>query len=167
MSRSNLIDQWKASPVRRPERHILIANRGNISGRQPEKENTPAYVQAALKAGYHACVDVIYHHGAFCLIAADRLITTPPSFFVNPKIWSRAYDAMTLDALCGLGAHSLPNLIDGFTFTSAQFIWTLPGQPLSPRSIAVCPEEAPPNWFADCDIAGLCSNVVAEYVHAA
>lgn len=167
MSRSKLIDQWKVNSIRRPERNILIANRGNISGRQPEQENTPAYVKGALAAGYHACVDVIYYHGAFCLIAAERLITMPPSFFVNPKIWSRAYDATTLDALSGLGAHALPNLSEGFTFTSAQFIWTLPGQLLSPRSIAVYPELAPPNWLTDCDIAGICSDVAADYVPTA
>lgn len=164
MSRSNLIEQWKVNPVYRPESYILISNRGNTAGRQPDKENTPAYVQSAIKAGYHVCVDVIYHYGAFCLIAADRLITVPPSFFVHPKIWSRAHNATTLDALCGLGAHAMPNLAEGFTFTSAQFIWTLPGQSLSPRSIAVSPEQAPPDWFADCDIAGICSDVVADYV---
>lgn len=37
---------------------IVIAHRGNISGPDPEQENKPEYLQAALDKGYDVEVDV-------------------------------------------------------------------------------------------------------------
>ena len=38
----------------------LIAHRGNIDGPNPERENSPEYIEEALKAGYDVEVDVWY-----------------------------------------------------------------------------------------------------------
>jgi glycerophosphoryl diester phosphodiesterase len=37
---------------------ILIAHRGNLNGKQPERENSPEYIKEALEKGYHVEVDV-------------------------------------------------------------------------------------------------------------
>ena len=39
-------------------RKILISHRGNLTGKQPELENTPSYIDAALAAGFKCEVDV-------------------------------------------------------------------------------------------------------------
>jgi len=44
---------------------ILIAHRGNLYGRQPERENTPEYLNEAIHLGYHVMVDAWYHDGCF------------------------------------------------------------------------------------------------------
>ena len=39
----------------------LISHRGNITGRQPDQENTPAYIESAL-ATYDCEIDVFYKY---------------------------------------------------------------------------------------------------------
>jgi hypothetical protein len=143
---------------------IIISHLGNISGRVPDLENKLAYVQAALKAGWHVMVDVRYHSGGFYLPRAGGFDTVPPGFFSKQRVWSRAADPETLDALCNIGAHALTASDAPFTLTSAQFVWTLPGYPLSPRAIAAYPELGTPDWLDAYEPAGLCSNQPAAYI---
>ena len=42
---------------------ILISHRGNIDGKNPEKENTVAYITEALDKGYHCEIDVCKFDG--------------------------------------------------------------------------------------------------------
>jgi hypothetical protein len=142
---------------------IIISYLGNIDGRQPEHENRLKYLQAALKAGWHVCVDVVFHQGSFLLPFDGGFNPAPPSFFSNQRVWSQCYDADTLDALCNVGGHAFLSNEHGLTLTSAQFIWTMPGRELSPRSIAVFPEEQP-GWLDQYEPAGLCSNQPARYI---
>lgn len=161
---SSLIDQWKKAQQPRPSNLILISNLGNLDGRNEGQENRLAYLNAALTRGFHVCADVVYRRGAFYLLRLTGLEPVPQSFLVNSRVWLRAHDTATLDALCGISAHSFPHTDFGFTFTSAQFIWTHPGNELSPRSVAVFPEVTDPEWLAHADIAGICSNEPMQYI---
>ena len=143
---------------------IIIAHLGNISGRQPDKENQLKYLQAALAAGYHICVEVVFRNGAFLLPSTNGLQYAPPAFFSKQRIWSRCQDADTLDALCNVGAHAFIATTSALTLTSHQFIWTLPTRELAPRSIAVYPELAGADWLEQYEPAGLCSNEPASYI---
>jgi hypothetical protein len=143
---------------------IIISHLGNISGRIPDRENRLTYVQAALQAGWHVMVDVRYHNGGFYLPHDSGFDCVPPAFFSKQRIWSRAADPETLDALCNIGAHALVASNAPFTLTSSQFVWTLPGQPLSQRAIAVYPELGEANWLDLYEPAGLCSNEPAAYI---
>lgn len=162
-SRNFLLDQWKSPRDASVSDRIVIANLGNTDGRNEEQENRLAYLKVALGRGFHVCADIIYVHGAFCLLRAKQIEPVPPSFLINSRVWVRAYDAVTLDALCGIGAHAFPKIDAGFTFTSAQFIWTLPGEPLAPRSVAVFPEATASDWLCGVEIAGICSNEALTY----
>jgi len=143
---------------------IIISHLGNINGRIPEQENRLPYVQAALKAGWHVMVDVCFRNGGFYLPHDNGFDTAPPAFFSKQRIWSRAADPETLDALCNISAHALVASDAPFTLTSSQFVWTLPGQPLSQRAIAVYPELGAANWLSLYEPAGLCSNEPATYI---
>ena len=143
---------------------IIIAHLGNISGRQPEKENQLKYLQAALDAGYHICAEVVFQNGAFLLPSVVGLQYAPPAFFSKHRVWSRCHDADTLDALCNIGAHAFIAAESAATLTSHQFIWTLPPRELSPRSIAVYPELTDPDWLDNYEPAGLCSNEPSSYI---
>lgn len=142
---------------------IIIANLGNIHGPQPDKENRLAYLQAALAAGWHVCADVVFHCGTFLLPFDGGFNPAPPAFFSKQRVWSRCFDADTLDALCNVGAHAFFANDTAPTLTSAQFLWTPPPHRLAPRSIAFLPETQP-NWLEHYEPAGLCSNVPAEYI---
>jgi hypothetical protein len=143
---------------------IIISHLGNIDGRQPELENTLKYVQASLKAGWHVCVDVQLLNGGFVLPNENGFSVAPPSFFSQQRVWSRCYNAETLDALCTIGAHAFMGGEIPLSLTTAQFIWTMPPRELSPRSIAAFPELAEPSWLDNYEPAGLCSNEPARYI---
>lgn len=143
---------------------IIISNLGNIDGRQPERENTLKYLQAALKAGWHVVADVQFANGAFLLPTSSGFNGAPPSFFSNQRVWSRCLDADTLDALCNIGAHAFLGGDVPLSLTSAHFIWTLPPRELAPRSIAAYPELANPDWLDNYEPAGLCSNEPLRYI---
>lgn len=162
--RDSLLSQWKqAQHFHRAAPRILIANLGNLEGRNEGQENRLAYLNAALAQNFHVCADVVYQYGSFYLARPDGFEPLPQSFLANSKVWARAQDVATLDALCGINVHAFPCTTVGFTFTSAQFIWTHPGNDLSPRSIAVFPESTSPEWLHGVDIAGLCSNEPLSY----
>lgn len=143
---------------------IIISHLGNIDGRRPEFENTPDYVNKALKLGWHVCVDVAFRNGGFILPTQRGFYPCPPAFFSKQRVWSRASDAETIDALCNINAHCFLVSQDFMSMTSAQFIWTLPPHSLSSRSIAVYPELADPDWLDNFEPAGLCSNEPARYI---
>lgn len=44
---------------------ILIANRGNLFGRNPEHENSPFYLNDAIVQGYHVLIDTWWMEGGF------------------------------------------------------------------------------------------------------
>jgi hypothetical protein len=143
---------------------IIISHLGNINGRDEKRENTPAHVDKALKAGWHVCVDVIFKNGGFFLPHANGNSVLTPSFFSKPRVWSRAYDPETADALCNIGAHNFVYAGGFLALTSSQFVWTPPPHPLTARAIAYLPETAAAQWLADAEPAGLCSDTPAAYI---
>lgn len=143
---------------------IIISHLGNLNGRQPEHENTLAYLQAALKKGWHICADVVFQHGKFLLPSQKKLTPVPPAFFSNQKVWCRAHDPATIDALCYINVHTIPVSTADVVLTSAQFLWTLPPTTLTPRSIAVFPEFADAAWIAENEHAGICTNNPEAYI---
>lgn len=143
---------------------IIISHLGNINGRDESRENRLAYVQEALKAGWHVCVDVVFHCGSFLLPFDGGFNSVPPAFFSKQRVWCRAHDPVTLDALCNVNAHTFLNTDSGLALTSAQFVWTAHPHELVARAIAAFPEDAPPEWLAAAEPAGLCSNAPALYI---
>lgn len=143
---------------------IVISHLGNIDGRQPEKENTLPYIQQALKEGWHVCVDVAFRNGGFLLPAAHGNYVAPPALLSKQRVWCRAHDPETMDALCNINAHCFLVSHSFISLTSALFLWTLPGHNLLDRSIAAYPELAEPDWLANFEPAGLCSNEPARYI---
>jgi hypothetical protein len=145
---------------------ILISHRGNIEGRRPELENTPAYIDAARTAGYEVEIDV-WHEGGTGAEAggfflghdrAERAVTL--EYLSVPGLWLHAKNIAALLHLRQAGLHCFFHDSDGATLTSRGYIWTFPGQPLTPLSICVLPER-PDGHFAPC--AGVCSDVIARY----
>lgn len=142
---------------------ILIAHLGNQNGPNPEQENRLKYVQEALKAGWHVCVEVIFYQGSFLLPFDGGFNVAQPGFFSNQRVWSKCQDGETIDALCNIGAHSFLVNDAGPTLTSAQFVWTPAPRELSARSIAYLPESSP-GWLEQYEPAGLCSDFPMQYV---
>lgn len=143
---------------------IVISHLGNIDGPRPEHENKLAYVQKALKAGWHVCVDIAFHCGGFVLPFDGGFNPVPAALLAKQRVWCRAHDPVTLEALCNINAHAFLNTESGLALTSSQFIWTLPGHTLVDRAIACFPENADAHWLESAEPAGLCSNYPTRYI---
>jgi hypothetical protein len=143
---------------------IVISHLGNISGRNPERENTLSYIREALDAGWHVCVRVRYANDAFMLPHASGWSIAPPAMLSKQRIWCYTDDAESMDALCGINAHAFFLTENMPTLTTAQFVWTLPPHRLATRSIAAFPELTDAAWLESAEPAGVCSNEPLRYI---
>lgn len=133
---------------------ILISHRGNISGPNPERENHPDYIDAALQMGYDVEVDIWSVYNKLWLGHDKPQYVLPTEYLINDRIWFHCKNA---DALYILTS-SYPTTKyfwhqeDSYTLTSNKKIWVYPGKALPTGSIAVMPdlEQDISNCYAVC-----------------
>ena len=141
---------------------ILISHRGNLSGKQPELENTPAYIDAALAAGFKCEVDVYYYDDKLYLGHDDAQIETSVRYLQQDGIIAHAKNLDALAEMLQLNIHCFYHHNDNYTLTSRNWIWAFPGKPgsLVHPCIAVLPE----NYSTDIsNFDGVCSDFIADY----
>ena len=146
---------------------ILISHRGNISGPNPERENHPEYILAALQAGYDVEIDVWFENGKFMLGHDEPQYEFP--FELLDKNYSRLWiHCKNMDALSVLNnLDSSGNKVNYFwhendtvTLTSQSTIWAYPGKQPIKNSIAVMPELYGDNII---ECLGICSDFIKKY----
>jgi hypothetical protein len=143
---------------------IKIAHRGNIDGPNPDKENHPDYLQAALDLGYDVEVDVWLIDGKYILGHDGPQYEVPVSFIYNKYFWLHAKNIPAISSLNlnGNYINCFFHDVDDCVLTSGGWIWTYPGKTIiGPRAIAVMPERVP-----DWDISkacGICSDYPNKY----
>ena len=64
----------------------LISHRGNIDGRQAEKENSPKYIEMAINKGFEVEVDVRFEKNKFFLGHDENQFEVEKNFLLNKKI---------------------------------------------------------------------------------
>ena len=139
---------------------IFISHRGNISGRDPEKENRPDYIKSAIRKGYNVEIDVWLINDKFFLGHDSPEYEIDVSFLEMPEIWSHAKNMDALVAMLGLGVHCFWHEKDTVTLTSKGYIWAYPGMQKICGSIAVMPEINNDD-ISEC--AGMCSDNISMY----
>jgi hypothetical protein len=155
---------------------IYISHRGNISGRNPELENKPHYIDDAIAEGYAVEIDVwldgkyglcLGHDEPCTPVGLDWLLTRRGSLWIHCK---------NGDALNVLLCHrdsGVPLLNcfyhtdEAYVLTSKGQVWCYPGLPALRlnASINVCPEwEEATCYDPDTYVgfAGVCSDYVKE-----
>ena len=141
---------------------ILIAHRGNINGRNPERENTISYIEEALKAGYHCEIDVLKFDGTQFYLGHDEpQEAVSIEWLISNNLWCHAKTYNALEAMTVLGIHCFYHKNDEYTMTSRGWIWAYPGQPGGKYTIAVHPEELHPGDVMK--FAGVCSDHVSKF----
>lgn len=140
----------------------LISHRGNINGKNPERENSPDYIFEALKKGYEVEIDIWYTDDWFLghdepTYQLDMTIFVP--YF--DKIWFHCKNLQSLYKIVEWDTHYFWHQTDDFTLTSKGYIWTYPNKPLTNRSICVLPEDNYPLWDFKC--YGICSDFIKNY----
>lgn len=143
----------------------LISHRGNINGKNPDKENSLNYILDALKRGYDVEIDIWYINNSWWLGHKEpnyELIITDFKNNFN-KIWFHCKNLDALYKILGYNSQYFWHQEDDFTLTSTNNIWTYPGKKLTEKSICVLPEQSnyTPEELNGC--YGICSDFIEKY----
>jgi hypothetical protein len=141
---------------------ILISHRGNIDGKNTEKENHPDYINKTILLGYDVEVDLWFIDGRTYL-GHDK-----PQYEVDDvwlstradKLWIHCKNVESLNWIRSTILHYFWHEEDTLTLTSKQYIWVYPGKQPIIGSIAVMPE------IYNDDISkclGICSDNILKY----
>lgn len=144
---------------------ILISHRGNINGPNPERENSPKYIDEALNAGYQVEVDLWVIEGSLFLGHDEPQygIDLP---WLNQRcddLWLHCKNIEALEYLNILPFdcfHHFWHENDTATITSQRWIWAYPGKQPIKYSIAVMPELYNDD-LSEC--RGICSDYIQNY----
>jgi hypothetical protein len=105
----------------------LISHRGNIVGPNPDRENTPSYIDTAISAGYEVEVDINYINGKFYLghDTPDYEINEKWITIRKDKIWfhCKNLEAATKISVLGDGYKFFCHTSDPFVLTSNKYVW--------------------------------------------
>ena len=152
---------------------LLIAHRGLVDGPDKTKENTVSAILSARNQGYDVEIDLWFtdnrwwlgHDGPQTKIEFEWLYNIDrKSYLDTHHAWIHAKSIQTLYQLQKnkwLG-HTFFHEEDPVVLTSSRYIWTYPGQQLTPLSICVMPENT--DALLRCrelDVYAFCS----DYIH--
>lgn len=150
---------------------ILIAHRGNINGKLPERENEPTYIDEALDAGYSAEIDLrvnqneksvelwLGHDGPQYQISLDWLQVR------RNQLWIHCKNREALEFCLKERLHCFWHDTDDYTMTSYGYVWAYPGkQNVGQICILVMPElhHWPMNIIKQQKPFGVCSDFVEQ-----
>jgi hypothetical protein len=145
----------------------LISHRGNISGRNPEKENSPEYILDALSLGYDVEIDIWLVDNTYFFGHDNPQYEVNKDFINNIKNKSW-FHCKNEEALSAIG-EDFDNINffwherDRYTLTSKGYVWAFPGEKVIKNSIILFPENYPENKNEILLSAGICSDYIADY----
>lgn len=139
---------------------IKIAHRGNISGPNPESENEPLYLVAAIAQGFDIEVDIRMDTDGIYLGHDGPQYQVDEGYLEDIKdhAW---FHCKNIEAM-GYFVNAMPDARffwhknDDYTLTSNGYIWTYPGKVLTNKSIAVVLDKTDLSIFKD--VYGVCSD---------
>jgi len=143
---------------------ILISHRGNLNKPNSERENSPEYIDEAIKAGYDVEIDIWVIGGVFYLGHDGPQYVISLNWLSEriDRLWIHCKNIEAIEKFNILFQHYnyFWHQEDTVTLTSKNFIWVYPGNQPVNRSIAVMPEIFNDN-IKSC--LGVCSDYVQNY----
>jgi hypothetical protein len=141
---------------------ILISHRGNINGRVASMENTPEYIDNAIRLNYDVEIDIWYIDGKIYLGHDEPQYEINYDWLNNrlDKLWIHCKNVDSLCWIKNTNLHYFWHESDTVTLTSKNYIWAFPGKQPINDSISVMPE------INNDDISkciGICSDYVSKY----
>ena len=141
---------------------IFISHRGNLDGPVSQYENTPDYIQLALDNGFEVEVDVWFIDGELYLGHDTGIHSLPKGWVNDRRLWFHCKNISALDYFKKFDkVKYFWHQEDDYTLTSNRKIWTYPGKPLMPGSVAVVPEVSYKGNLWDCH--AICTDFVYKY----
>lgn len=139
---------------------ILISHRGNLYGVNKALENSPEYIDEAIRQGFDCEIDIwsidndifLGHDSPDYKITLDWLLKRQKNLWVHCKnIKSIEIMRQNFDL------HFFWHENDTLTLTSKGILWVYPGKQPVKDSIAVLPE-------LNNDITGVCLGVCSDFI---
>lgn len=145
---------------------ILISHRGNLNGKNVQRENTEQYINLALDQGFDVEIDVWFLENKWFLGHDNPESETSWDFLNNAKFWIHAKNGDALNMLTHLGLLNKElkffwHQNDEYTLTSNNILWTFPNKKLFSNSVCVLPELGINGEINN--IKGICSDYISEY----
>ncbi len=143
---------------------LLISHRGNLNGPNSELENSPEYIESALKQGFDVETD-IWANGSELFLGHDQ-----PQYKINLDFLNSYKDRLfihcksleALDYMSNLdGFNYFWHQNDDYTLTSKGYIWTYPNKSVTKKNILVIKEKINKDKLPNC--LGICSDYVFLY----
>jgi hypothetical protein len=143
---------------------ILISHRGNLNGPNPERENSPKYIDEAILAGYDVEIDIWLNDGVLYLGHDSIQYETSHQWLENrkDKLWIHCKNIEAIETFNFFNRdyHYFWHQEDTLTLTSKNIIWAYPGKQPIQNSIAVMPEIYNDNLDR---CIGVCSDYIINY----
>ena len=139
---------------------ILISHRGNLNGPKPSMENSPEYIEIAIKKNFHVEIDVWIKKNNFYLGHDEPVHEVNKEYLENKKFWCHAKNIEAMEALKNINTTYFWHQNDDVVLTSNGYFWTYPGKKLLSNSICVLPEQSNQKNFS---CAGICSDFIENY----
>ena len=140
---------------------ILISHRGNITGPNPERENSIEYITEALDKGYSVEIDIWLVDGNIYLGHDEPEYETTLDFLKNERLWCHCKNIDALWFLLKNDIHCFFHQEDDVTLTSKGYMWVYPGKKLVRDSVCVMPELGYVGNLKTC--YGICSDYIGDY----
>ena len=142
---------------------ILISHRGNINGKNVERENHPTYIDEAIALGYDVEIDIWMIEGVI-LLGHDEPQYGVTQHWLNErysKLWIHCKNIEAMEWFDSIGNFNyFWHENDTMTLTSHDWIWVYPGKQPIKNSIAVMPETHKEDT-SQC--IGICSDYIENY----
>lgn len=142
----------------------LISHRGNLNGKNTEKENNPNYILEALEFGFDVEIDVWVVDNVYYLGHDEPMYEIKERFLENDYFWCHAknYEAL-YKMLENKKIHCFWHQEDDHTITSNGFIWSYPSIEKNYNSICVLPETNKLIKEQTQNYIGVCSDFILNY----
>jgi hypothetical protein len=148
---------------------IYISHRGNLTGKAPEFENSPAYIYRAIEQGFEVEVDLREKDGRFYLGHEKPQYLIDSNFIEECKdnLWFHCKDAKSLEYAIDEGTNCFFHKADDYTLTSKGYVWAFPGfAKANSKTIGVLPElYRTVEEMKGLDYYGYCSDVI-QYIRS-
>jgi hypothetical protein len=147
---------------------ILISHRGNLFGKNEEKENNPTHIDSIIDS-YDVEIDLRMKNGILFLGHDYEQYEVSEEWILknSSKLWIHCKDVKSL-AFCSkhLELNYFWHDADDYTLTSFRYIWAYPGKEVvNDKTILVLPETTHWSWaeVQQFKPMGICSDFVGYY----
>lgn len=136
----------------------IISHRGNLRGREPERENHPKFIIKAYEAGFDIEIDVWYIDTQFYLghDCPQYQICGTWLKELQDVLWCHAKNPAALEQMLMTGLHCFWHETDRYTMTSRGIPWCYPKNYIAGGITVI--KESLADQTLSADVLGVCTD---------